>query len=222
MVGVMLLAAERVRCAHGLLRPFRRAEHIMAMPAVDRSKARQWTVREVRQLIAESPLDTPRYELVDGELLVTPSPNFAHQRAVRELIIALAAYLKGTSLGEVLHSPFDVELESESLTQPDVFVLGPAEAKRLTTEMPARNLLIAAEVLSPSSARHDRVTKRRLYQRHVSEYWIIDVQSRLIERWVPNDDRPEILVELLEWKPDGAAEAFRLELPRYFAECVEG
>ena len=69
--------------SHDRLRPFRRAEHIMGMPAVER----RWTAREVRRLIGESPLQSPRYELVDGELLVTSSPNRPHQLAVAEMLV---------------------------------------------------------------------------------------------------------------------------------------
>jgi len=201
---------------HVRLRRFRRAEHIMAMPAVKR----RWTAREVRALIDQNPLATPRYELVDGELLVTPSPNTPHQRAVLALAAAVRDYLKRYPVGEVLVSPFDVELEPGLLVQPDVFVVPMPEARRLDTEVLARELLVAAEVLSPSSGRHDRVTKRPHYQRHIPESWIIDLDARLVERWLPNDTRPEILVEVLVWHPSGADEPFRLELPGYFAECV--
>jgi Uma2 family endonuclease len=186
----------------------------MAMPAVKR----RWTAREVRQLIAESPLATPRYELVDGELLVTPSPNWPHQRAVRLILLALEEYLRRQPVGEVATSPFDVELAPESLVQPDVFVVPPHEARRLLTEMPAHELLLAVEVLSPSSSRHDRVKKRPHYQRHVPEYWIVDLDARLVERWRPRDDRPEIVAETLDWDPAESTEPLRLHLARYFAE----
>lgn len=193
----------------------------MAMPAVDAGRGRRWTAREVRQLIADSPLQTPRYELVDGELLVTPSPNRAHQLAVKALLRSLDDYLATTRVGYVLHSPFDVELESESITQPDVFVVPPSDWLRLATEMPARQLLVAIEVLSPSSSQHDRVTKRRLYLRHVSEYWIFDPYARVVERWTPDDGRPEILTTTLEWHPGAAAEPFRLALPAFFASLFD-
>jgi Uma2 family endonuclease len=189
----------------------------MAMPAVKR----RWTAREVRQLIAESPLATPRYELVDGELLVTPSPSWPHQRAVSLLLGALQEYLKRERVGGVATSPFDVELAPESLVQPDVFVVPTHEARRLRTEMPAGELLLAVEVLSPSSGRHDRVTKRPHYQRHVPEYWIVDLDARLFERWRPGDERPEIVTETLEWNPAGTTEAFALDLIRYFAELFD-
>jgi Uma2 family endonuclease len=187
----------------------------MAMPAL---QGRHWSVREVRQLIADAPLATPRYELVAGELLVTPSPTALHQSAVTLLLTALDTYARKNRIGVASTSPFDVELEPESLVQPDVFVTPTQEARRLLTEMPARELLIAIEVISPSSARYDRVTKRALYQRHVSEYWVIDLNARLVERWVPNDDRPELIIDTLVWRPEGASEPFTLEIPGYFAD----
>src|SRR5688500_8620625 len=95
---------------HVRLQSERRAEHHMAMPA---GATRRWTAREVRDLIAAQPLYTPRYELVDGELLVTPSPAPPHQIAVRLLIVALSEYLDREPVGDVLHSPSDVELEPE-------------------------------------------------------------------------------------------------------------
>jgi Uma2 family endonuclease len=189
------------------------AEQIMGMPKVEQ----RWTAREVRALIDESPLATPRYELVDGELLVTPSPGFGHQLAVGELQVLLHAYLASEHVGRVLTSPFDVELEPESITQPDIFVLSPAETRRLQQQgLPAFHLLLAIEVLSPSSGRHDRVRKRPLYQRHVPEYWIVDLDARLIERWRSGDDRAEVVTASLEWRPEGATLPFVLDVEHYF------
>jgi Uma2 family endonuclease len=182
----------------------------MAMPA---ETARHWTAREVRELIAAAPLATPRYELVDGELLVTPGPSRFHQRAVVELIVALDAYLRVERVGRVLTSPSDVELEPEFITQPDVYVLPLAEWRRLAGDDTAtRELLLAIEVLSPSSSRHDRVRKRPLYQRHVPDYWIVDLDARLFERWTPGDERPEVITETLVWHPAGAATPLRLNV----------
>ena len=118
-------------------------------------------------------------------------------------------------------SPLDVELEPNSLTQPDVVVVPLEEWQRIGREMPVRSLLLASEVLSPSSGQHDRVRKKPVYLRHMSVYWIIDLDARLAERWTPNDNRPEILVDVLEWRPIGAAETFRLDLPQYFAEILD-
>ena len=191
----------------------RRAEHIMVMPAAQR----RWTARDVRQLIAESPLATPRYELVDGALLVTPSPSGPHQRAIVLLVRILGDYLQQNPIGDVYVSPTDVELEPGSIVQPDVFVVPPHESERMLRESPVREIMVAAEVLSPSSGRHDRVTKRWLYSRHVLEYWIVDLDARIVERWRLNAKQPEALVSVLEWQAEGAAEPFRLDLPTFFA-----
>lgn len=191
----------------------------MAMPAEIR---RRWTAREVRDLIAAAPLATPRYELVDGELLVTPGPSPWHQRAVVELVVALNAYLHLERVGYVLMSPSDVELEPESIAQPDLYVVPLSEWRRLTREENiVHELLLTAEVLSPSSSRHDRVRKRPLYQRHVPNYWIVDLDARLIEGWTPDDVRPELLTDTLTWQPPGAATPFTLDIAAYFQRVLD-
>jgi Uma2 family endonuclease len=81
-----------------------------------------------------------------------------------------------------------------------------------------RGLLLAIEVLSPSTARADRTTKRRRYQRAgVPEYWVVDLEARLVERWRPAEERPEVLTDELVWRPDPSAAAFALDLPTFFA-----
>ena len=197
-----------------LLSRQRRAEHIMAMPAMER---RRWTAREVRQLIADNPFPTPRYELVDGELLVTPSPTPRHQRAVTLLAYHLEQYVARNPVGVVYVSPSDVELEPGQIVQPDVFVVPTEEARRIQEAWPARELSVAAEVLSPSSGRGDKVEKRILYGRHVPEYWIVDLDARIIERWQQHADQPRVVVNALEWQPAGASEFFRLDLASFFA-----
>jgi Uma2 family endonuclease len=188
----------------------------MAMPA---ERTRRWTAREVRQLIADAPSYTPRYELVDGELLVTPAPSPTHQEAVTLLIIALRSYCDAHAVGHALTSPADIELEAEDIRQPDVFVLPIAEWRRAAREgWPARTLMLAVEVLSPSSARIDRVIKRPKYQRLAQEYWIVDVDARVVERWRRGEERPEIVNERLSWAPAGTGDPFTLELREFFAK----
>ena len=216
MIGDLVSGAT---LCHVRLSPSRRAKHIMGMPAsIPPNRLRKWTAAEVRQLIADAPLGTPRYELVDGELLVTPSPKGVHQQAVGLLLAALVEYLRRNPVGRAYTSPFDVELEPGSVLQPDILVAPMEEAKRLLTEMPARELLLACEVLFPSSARHDRVKKRPVYGRHVPEYWVVDTDARVFERWRAGEAHSELVTETLEWHPAGAAEPFRLDVVRYFAE----
>ena len=189
----------------------------MVMPALHPTDHRHWTARQVRELIAASPLAAPRYELVDGELLVTPSPHFLHQDALTRLTLKLSVYLEREPVGRVVQSPSDVELEPEFISQPDAFVVPMREVQRLRTgDMPIREVMLAIELLSPSSSRHDRVRKRPMYQRHVPQYWIVDLDARLVERWRPTDERPEVLTRALDWHPAGAVEPFALDLVSYF------
>jgi Uma2 family endonuclease len=182
----------------------------MGMPALPTDG---WTV----DMLATLPDDGNRYEIIDGLLLVTPSPVRLHQRAVWELMGFLRPYLKEVGELEALASPADIRSGARTSVQPDVFVvrLQGGESDREWPDL--RNLLLAVEVISPSSARADRHQKRRLYQREgVPEYWIVDLDSRMIERWRPADDRPEILTERLEWRPDAAGSPLTIDLGDFF------
>ena len=82
--------------------------------------------------------------------------------------------------------------------------------------------LLAIEVLSPGSAARDRGIKRHLYQHAgVLEYWIVDLDSRVVERWRPDDSRPEILREVLTWVVPGSSTPFDLGLTEFFAALDE-
>lgn len=185
----------------------------MAMPEL----LERWTAARVREL----PEDGNRYEVVDGELLVTPAPSFDHQEAAGTLLIALREYLSGRMLGAAVMSPADIELDPATLVQPDVFVVPLEGGRRPKRWVDIRRLLLAIEVLSPSTARADRTIKRRRYQRAgVPEYWVVDLDARLVERWRPADERPEVLTDRLAWQADPSAPPFELDLPRYFAQAL--
>lgn len=180
------------------------------------SVKRRWTLPEVRWMIDHNPDYTPRYELVDGELLITPSPTPAHQRVLGQMMFALHGYLEDQGIGEVL--PFlDVELEPETLVWLDVLVVSREESRRLSRDdIPVRALVLAIEILSPSSEYGDRGPKRRLYQRHVPECWLVDLDGRFVERWRRGAERPDILRERLDWMPPGATGPLVLELEEIF------
>jgi Uma2 family endonuclease len=191
----------------------------MGMPATERTK--RWTAEEVRAMQDEDRA-WPRYELVDGELLVTPAPRPVHQRAVRQLLLALHPYVTAHRLGEVLTAPADIGLEPESVVQPDVFVVPGSGGPPARSWTDVRALLLAVEVLSPGTARQDRTRKRRFFRRMgVPEYWMVDTEQRIVERARPDDDRVELADERLRWQPAGAAEPFVLELAGFFAR-VQG
>jgi Uma2 family endonuclease len=173
----------------------------------------------VRDLIDES-RPSPRYETVHGELLVTPAPRYAHQEVVVRLIVALRMYLaRHPAAGHALASPADVTFGlPDVLVQPDVFVIARDEARAQSWTAITR-LLLAVEVLSPSSARHDRFQKRRLYQEQgVPLHWIVDVDARAVEVWTPELRFPHVEHAALTWHPEGAAEPFVLPLAELCAE----
>jgi Uma2 family endonuclease len=183
----------------------------MAMPVVP--EARRYSVAEV----LEFPADGSRYEVVQGELLVTPAPRWRHQLIITRMVTALVEYLRPLGLADsVLTSPADITWgvpprEAEDLVQPDVFVPDPDTTPGEWVNV--RRLSLAAEVVSPSSTRADRVVKRKTYQRHgVATYWVVDDDAKLVEVWHPEDERPAIVTEVLTWRIRDDARESRLPL----------
>ncbi len=176
----------------------------------------QWTAAAVRNL----PDDGLRYELVDGELVVTPAPSWSHQRVAVALLHRIHPWLAGTGVGIILFSPADIALGEDEILQPDLFVT-PLDAQApIRSWTDVTRLLLAVEILSPSTARYDRLLKRRRYQRAgVPEYWIVDPDARLVERWRPEDTRPEVVGEILTWQPDPGQAALEIDLVAMFAEA---
>jgi Uma2 family endonuclease len=179
----------------------------MGMPATT-----FYTADMVRAL----PDDGNRYETVHGELLVTPAPRAWHQAIVLRLAMALSEYTGRIGIGYVYHSPADISWGPDTLVQPDVFVVDLAEARTLEWSR-MKHLLLAIEVLSPSSLRADRFTKRRLYQEvGVPAYWTVNLDQCEVEVWTPDDTFPATERERLSWSPEGAEGSFVIELGELF------
>lgn len=179
----------------------------------------EWTAELARRL----PEDGNRYEVLDGELFVTPAPAKPHQRALAALHLLLAPFTRDNAIGETWFAPADLEFNPRRLLQPDLFVVSLVDGKRTMDdrEMP-RRLLLAVEVLSPSTRRADRVKKRAIYMEEgVPEYWIVDIDARLIEVWRPGDDRPEIVSERLLWRPVEGLPGITLPLPAFFEGLLD-
>ena len=173
------------------------------------------TAEMVRALIDET-RHWPRYETVHGELLVTPAPRMWHQEVVGRVYTAVRDYLARQPVGHVFASPSDISWGPDTLVQPDVFVVPTAEARTLTWSK-VTTLHLAIEVLSPSSIRADRFTKRHLYQEvGVPVYWVIDAENRSAEVWTQVDLFPRAEKECLIWMPNGATEPFELPVEELF------
>jgi Uma2 family endonuclease len=161
------------------------------------------------------PDDGNRYETVYGELLVTPAPRWFHQELVARIFESLLAYVRREPVGHVVFSPADISWGPDTLVQPDVFVV-PIDQARTGDWSRMKDLLLVAEVLSPSSARADRFAKRRLYQMvGVPIYWVVDGETSQVEVWIPEAAFPQIERDRIVWHP-GAGSPFTLDLPELF------
>jgi Uma2 family endonuclease len=177
----------------------------------------RWTVDRLQAL----PDDGRRYEIIDGELFMTPSPSVTHQVATFRLALRLEAYLAASRAGYLFMAPGDVQFDRATLVQPDLFVAPLVAGRRPTTWAEAGRPLLVAEVLSPGTARTDRERKRELFQaRGVPEYWIVNPDARVFERWRPGDAQAEILAERIEWQPDPRHEPLVIDLGEYWREVL--
>jgi len=183
----------------------------MGMPDVLRS----WTREEVLAL----PDDGNRYELIEGELLVSPSPRGSHQRAVIALFKRVDPYVVAHRLGYTGLAPADLDFRTGEVAQPDLYVVGLVEGREPVEWSEQGVPFLIAEVLSPSTARYDRTIKRRFFQqRGVADYWIVDNDARLVEHWHPADERPAILLRRLDWAPLPEVPPLIVDLPAYFRQ----
>jgi Uma2 family endonuclease len=179
----------------------------------------RWTAAERDSL----PDDGHRYEVLDGELFVTPAPGWTHQRAVGSLYRLVWEFVHRERVGEVYLAPADVVFTPMRAVQPDLFVVPLVDGRSPEHFDEVRRLLLAVEVLSPSSARADRVKKRTIYREEgVDEYWIVDPDARTLERSTPGEPRPEILSEALVWSPASASAPLTIDIVGYFAELLGG
>lgn len=187
----------------------------MAMPA---PLQLEWTAEMARAL----PEDGNRYEVIDGELLVTPAPSQRHQRAMEILHLALGPYARGSRLMHAHFAPCEIEFSSRRAVQPDLFVVRLVDGKMPADAALGRTMLLAVEGLSPTTARYDRRKKRPMFQSEgVPEFWIVDIDARVIERWRPEDERPEVVTDTLTWQPLPEYQPLVIDVNAYFAEVWE-
>lgn len=131
------------------------------------------------------PEDGQRYEIIEGELFVSPSPSLTHQTLSKRLQIWLIEQIEKRGLGTVFNAPADVIFSKLSVVQPDLIVIGTEQSNRIATRgiEGAPDLLI--EIASPSTKSLDRHHKFKLYaQQRVREYWIVDAATETVEVFV--------------------------------------
>jgi Uma2 family endonuclease len=146
-------------------------------------------------MISTAPLDRPltvddfdalpedgiRYELIWGELYMSPAPGTKHQRFSRELLEQINGFLKSNGMGEVLAAPFDVQLDEINIVEPDLVAYRADRSEIITDKRIVGSPDLCIEILSPSNRSQDVVKKRVLYARFgVPEYWIVDSEQEQI------------------------------------------
>lgn len=178
---------------------------------------RRWTYAEFARL----PEDGNRYEVIAGELYVTPAPGSSHQRIVTRLTFVLEAHVRRHELGWVFVGPMDALFSEGDYLEPDlVFVR--RERRGVVSERgleAAPDLVV--EVLSPSTAERDRTLKRDRYLHFgVPEYWVVDpdVREITVHRSRSDPARPEVHRDVFPWRPWPGAPALDVSVP----EVTEG
>ena len=174
------------------------------------SAVKQWTLEEVHSL----PDDGNKYELVRGELFVTPPPTDPHETVAARLSRLLDRYVEQHGLGLVYHPRAVMRFEGSEV-EPDLMVraLHPGDHPDWD-DAPIPILIV--EILSPSTRRRDQVKKRSLYMdAGVAEYWMIDPERRTITA-VRMGYEDVVSHETMRWRPEGAAEELTFDLARVF------
>jgi len=142
------------------------------------------TVQDYERLEEGAP-----YQLIGGELIMTPSPTAFHQSIIYRLILKLGNFVEQKKLGVILQSPIDVYLSDEDVYQPDLIFIRADRARGIRKDKLRIVPDLVVEVLSPSTAYFDFTRKKEMYcARGVEEYWIVDPEAETIEIMIKQGD----------------------------------
>lgn len=126
--------------------------------------------------------ETKRYELLEGELVMVPSPTTHHQKISWNLERLVGDFVQKHGLGFIYHAPLDVVFSEWDVAQPDIFFISRERSEIITEENIRGAPDLVIEILSPATAERDRTYKRTLYARHgVNEYWLVDPDKRTLQ-----------------------------------------
>jgi Uma2 family endonuclease len=174
------------------------------------TQSKRWTLDEVHRL----PDDGNKYEVVRGELFVTPTPSEDHETILAFLAAILQPYVLEQHLG-LVYRPRAVVRFDGSEVEPDLMVRQPRRAPASDWD-DAPTPVLVVEVLSGSTRRRDHVQKRSLYlDAGVEEYWIIDPERRTL-RVVRRGVEDVVTSDAMRWQPSGATAALAFRLDQIF------
>src|SRR3954453_20154779 len=128
------------------------------------------------------PDDGKRHEIIDGDLIMSPAPERAHQELVTRLSYLFGDYARSRRTFRLFMGPVDVRFTDTDQVQPDVLLIREdrMHVYRGHTVWEAPDIVV--EIVSPSSRDYDLVAKRELYERGgVPEYWIVDATNGVLE-----------------------------------------
>ncbi|SNZ16856.1 Uma2 family endonuclease [Hydrogenobacter hydrogenophilus] len=181
------------------------------MKVVEKKK---YTIEDYEKLPEGSP-----YQLIEGELVVSPAPSPEHQRVSIRLSVMLFHHLKEKTKGEVLYAPVDVYLDEENAYQPDIVVVLEGSKAKITQRGIEGPPDIVVEILSPSTAYYDLRVKKDVYEKAgVKEYWIVDPYMKSIEIY---SNTPEGFKLLSEAKRQGRVRSELLSIELDLKEVFE-
>lgn len=130
------------------------------------------------------PEDGKQYEIIEGELFMTPAPITNHQKVLFELGKKIDNFVLKNHLGIVIIAPCDVLFSKTNIMQPDLIFVS-KENRAIITEkniQGAPDLLV--EITSPNTKDKDLVLKKKLYAKFgVKEYWIVFMKEEKVEIW---------------------------------------
>ena len=178
-----------------------------------------WTYSEY----ARFPDDGNRYEVIDGEVLVTPAPSPRHQDVLGSLFIVLGQYVQRNRLGKVFPD-IDLLFVSGQFLRPDLLFVPKDARQGITDSGMELTPGLVVEVLSPTSSSIDRVKKPRRYGDFgVPEYWVVDPEEQVVWVWrfAAGKKEAERITDRITWQPAGASEPFALELSELFRPMWE-
>lgn len=158
------------------------------MATVLEKEVKRWTYEEYYRLD-----DDQRHEIIDGNLLMAPSPDMWHQDWLNEINLLVTPFVKRRKLGRTFIAPFDVVLDSENTVQPDLIFVAATNLDIIKPRAIFGTPDLLIELISPSSVRRDRYDKKDLYARFgVKEYWIADPANKSLEILTLKEGRYEL------------------------------
>ena len=159
------------------------------------------------------PNDRNRYEILQGELTVTPAPSTKHQSASANLFKLLSRHIDDRNLGKLFYAPIDLILDPTTILQPDLLFVFSSHQQIITERAVEGVPDLVVEILSPTTSRTDRVTKAQIYARYgVPVYWIVDPDEESIEIYLLDGDLFRLAATLRGANPTMAPPFKELEI----------